>query len=238
MLDNIKKDKLTIIGSPISPYVRKVLVMLEHKQVPYHLVPYIPWLDPTETDISHLHPLKRIPILVDGDFSLPDSSVIVQYLEERFPEKTLLPNDLEDRARARWFEEYSDTKLFSTFVVNIFFEMMMKPNVLKQSVDQALIDQNFAVDVPECLTYLENQTPDDGFMFGDFSLADITLASPFRNTCLMPWNIDEAAFPKMAAYIKRIHQTPAFAKLAKLEAMLVTTSPLKTQAVVDEFYAA
>ena len=88
---------LLIVGSYLSPYVRKVLVCLEVKGIAYevdHIVPFF-----GDDRFSKLSPLRRIPVLVDGDLVLSDSSVICQYIEDKQPAPALLPADI-PRSRA------------------------------------------------------------------------------------------------------------------------------------------
>ena len=90
-------EPLTIIGSPLSPYVRKVLVCLELKGIPYRIDPIAPFVGNEE--FSRLSPLRRIPVLLDGDLVLNDSTVICEYLQDRFPEVPLYPADPVRRAK-------------------------------------------------------------------------------------------------------------------------------------------
>ena len=50
-------------------------------------------------------PIRRIPVLIDDRVTLADSTVILEYLNERHPKPPLLPADLAQRATARWLEE-------------------------------------------------------------------------------------------------------------------------------------
>src|SRR6185503_5110281 len=95
-------DRVRIVGNYLSPYVRKVLVCLNVKGVPYEIDPIIPFMG--DERFSALSPLRRIPVLIDAHVTLSDSSVICQYLEDRWPEPALYPRDVADRARARWLE--------------------------------------------------------------------------------------------------------------------------------------
>jgi len=88
---------VTIIGSYLSPYVRKVLVSLHCKQIPYEIDPIVPFFG--NDRFSELSPVRRIPVLIDDRVTLCDSSVICQYLEDRHPEPSLYPRDVADRAR-------------------------------------------------------------------------------------------------------------------------------------------
>ena len=73
----------TIIGGPISPYVRKVLAVCEMKGVPYQVDPIVPFFG--DDRFSELNPLRRIPVFMDEQVSVSDSTVICEYLEERYP---------------------------------------------------------------------------------------------------------------------------------------------------------
>ena len=110
--------RLKIIGSYVSPYVRKVLVCLELKGIDYEIDPIAPFVGNDE--FSRLSPLRRIPVLLDDGLVLNDSSVICQYLEDRYPTPALYPADIVERARARWLEEYADTRLADALVWRLF----------------------------------------------------------------------------------------------------------------------
>ena len=80
---------IRIIGSYLSPYVRKVLVALELKGLPYEIDPIVPFMG--DERFSRLSPLRRIPVYSDERVTLTDSSVICQYLEDRWPEPAVFP---------------------------------------------------------------------------------------------------------------------------------------------------
>ena len=91
---------VVVIGSYLSPYVRKVLVTLHLKRIPYQIDPIVPFYGNDE--FSRLSPLRRIPVLLDGDIALCDSTVICEYLEDRCPTPNVLPLDVAARSKARW----------------------------------------------------------------------------------------------------------------------------------------
>src|SRR5262247_3294885 len=96
--DERMSARVQVIGSYLSPYVRKVLVVLLHKGIDYEIDPIVPFYG--DDRFARLSPLRRIPVLLDGDVVLSDSSVICQYLEDRSPEPAIYPRDVADRARA------------------------------------------------------------------------------------------------------------------------------------------
>ena len=103
-----------IIGSYLSPYVRKVLFCLDRKGIDYRIDPIVPFFG--NDAFGRISPLRRIPVLIDGDLVLSDSSVICQYIEDKQPEPALFPADIRDRARARWLEEFADTRMGDVFI--------------------------------------------------------------------------------------------------------------------------
>ncbi len=92
-------EPVRIIGSFLSPFVRKVLVCLDLKGIPYQIDPLIPFFG--DDRFSQLSPLRRVPVLIDDLVTLCDSSVICQYLEDRYPTPPLYPRHIVQRAAAR-----------------------------------------------------------------------------------------------------------------------------------------
>lgn len=212
---------LLIVGSYLSPYVRKVLVCLELKDIPYEVDPIVPFYG--NDRFSELSPLRRVPVLVDGDLVVTDSSVICQYLDELQPLPALLPKDIRDRARARWLEEYADSRMGDVFIWRLFNQVAIRPAVWSEKGDRALVDKTLKEDVPAVLDYLEAEAPAAGFRFGDLGLADIAPACFFRNAGFARFQIDATRWPRTAAWMKRTLATSPFAKLAALEDAIVRT---------------
>ena len=94
---------IKVYGVHGSPFVRKVLIALDYKGVPYEIVPQMPFSG--DKEFLNINPLGKIPTLVDGDLTLGDSKVICRYLEKAYPEPALYPADLADGAMADWYEE-------------------------------------------------------------------------------------------------------------------------------------
>jgi glutathione S-transferase len=228
-------EPLTIIGSYISPYVRKVLVFLELKSIEYRIDPIPPFVG-TEV-FSQLSPLRRIPVMHDGDLWLNDSSVICQYLDDRYPKVPLYPADVGDRARARWLEEYSDVALGDAVAGKLFFQLGIKPHLFGEPTDDALVQQARGVDLPAALDYLERQLPEDGFAFGELSIADISIASFFRMAGFVRYTIDADRWPRCAGLVARTLALPVFAKLAVFEDRALRTPVNEQRAVLAAMHA-
>jgi len=219
-------EPLTIIGNYLSPYVRKVLVCLELKGIPYRIDPIAPFVG--NEDFSRLSPLRRIPVLIDGELVLNDSTVICEYLQDRFPEISLYPSDPVQRARARWLEEYADSYLGDVIVWRMFFQKGVRRFLFNEGTDEDVVRKAREEELPVGLDYLEAHLPEDGWLFGELSIADISIAAFFRNAAFVRYQVDAARWPRMAAFLTRAWALPAFRTLAAYEDGMLRT-PLPEQ---------
>lgn len=223
---------MKIIGSYVSPYVRKVLACLNLKGLAYEIDPITPFFG--DDAFEAMSPLRRIPVLIDGDLTLCDSSVICQYLEDAYPGRPLLPADVKDRARARWLEEFADTRMGDVFIWSLFFQKFVQPAVWKTPPDEARVQKALTQDAPAVLDYLEGQVPAGGFLFGDIGLADISLATFFVNAGYVGFSIDAARWPKTAAFVARVLEHDALRPLLAFEKIQTSTSiASRRQALLD-----
>jgi glutathione S-transferase len=217
----VQPHSVQIIGSYISPYVRKVLVALDLKGIEYQIDPIIPFMG--DDRFSRLSPVRRIPVLIDGHVTLADSSVICQYLEDRFPSPALYPTDVADRARARWLEEYADTRIGEVFIWRLFNQLVINRFVWGEPTDQHIVDRAIAEEIPAILDYLEPMAPPAGFLFGEVSIADISVAAFFRNAAFARYAVDATRWPATAAWVGRVLALDAFAKLKSYEELSCRT---------------
>jgi glutathione S-transferase len=206
---------IRIIGSFVSPYVRKVLACMNLKGLAYEVDPITPFYGNDE--FERLSPLRRIPVLIDGDFHASDSTVICAYLDEAYLGHSLLPADPKDRARARWLEEYADTRLGDLFIWGLFYQKVVRPLVWGEPTDEERVGKTLNEGLPAALDYLEGELPADGFLFGDVGVADISIATFFRNGAYAGFETDAARWPRTATFVERTLAHPCFADLLSYE---------------------
>ena len=206
---------MKIIGSFVSPYVRKVLACMNLKGLDYEVDPITPFFGNDE--FERLSPLRRIPVLVDVDFAISDSSVICAWLYEAFGGHPLLPSDPKDRARARWLEEYADTRLGELFIWSLFYQRVVRPLVWNEPPDEERVRANLETQMPAALDYLEGELPADGFLFGAIGVADISIATFFRNGAYAGFSPDPVRWPKVATFVERVLAHPCIASLLPFE---------------------
>ncbi|NQY98559.1 MAG: glutathione S-transferase family protein [Henriciella sp.] len=205
---------LHLMGSVLSPFVRKARIVLDEKGIDYHLEPVVPFMAPDSfTDLS---PLRRVPVLkdseIDPDWALPDSSAICSYIERKYPMPALYPTAAADYGRALWFEEYADTE-FSNIIGQSIFRPALVQVLLGEAPDLELAEKTFQEVLPPYFGYLERSLASQTYFVGDqFSIADISLAVHFQNLRLAGFEIDAAEYPGLAAFIDRLLTRQSFTK--------------------------
>ncbi len=220
-----QREVATIIGGPVSPYVRKVLAVCTLKGVPYRVDPIVPFFGNEE--FSRLSPLRRVPVFIDDQVTLCDSTVICEYLDERYPSPRLMPSDPAQRARARWLEEYADTRFGNVTIWQIFYHTVIAPFVFGKERDTARIERAVTQELPKVMDYLEQHAPAEGFLFADISTADLAVAVFEPNLRWSRVELDKARWPRATAWMARVAEVPAVASVTKLGGMLMRASSLE-----------
>ena len=222
--------ELRIVGSYLSPYVRKVLACLDLKGLAYEIDPVVPFYG--DERFTQLSPLRRVPVLVDDSVTLADSTVICQYLEDRYPTPALYPADVADRARARWLEEYADSRMGDVFVWGLYNHAVIAPSVWGTPRDAATIERIKQEDIPPVLDYLESQLPAQGFLFGTLGIADISIAVFLRNAAFARYGVEATRWPLTAGFVDRALAQECLAKLQPFEALMLRTPILDQRAAL------
>lgn len=147
---------MKLIGSPTSPFARKVRIALAEKHIDCEFIIDIPWN--AGTDVPKFNPLGKVPVLVrDGGDTLFDSRVIVEYLEEVKPWPLLIPATAEERIAVKKWEALADG--VSEAAAAIFLERK-RPEAQQSAewiarqqrkIDNGLATLNTAVAGPFCM---------------------------------------------------------------------------------------
>jgi len=212
---------IRIIGAYLSPYVRKVLACLDLKGLSYEIDPIVAYMG--DDRFTNLSPLRRVPVLIDDRVTLADSTVICQYLEDRYPTPALYPADVADRARARWLEEFADSRMGDVFIWGLFDHAVISPAVWGTPRDRAVIDRIVREEIPPVLDYLESQLPAEGVLFGTLGIADISIAVFLRNAAFARFAVDPRRWPRTASFVDRVLAQECLAKLQSYEALMLRT---------------
>jgi glutathione S-transferase len=176
------------------PFCERVRISLAEKKIPYERIAVD--LDREEEEspaFRRLNPLGRVPVLVDGKNIICESTVINEYLEERFRKSRLMPSDPKERAEVRYWVHYSDDYLMDT-LVKMFHQKKLPADVLREMRDH--------------LKYLNGALRNRQFLAGRLSLADVAFYPFIRR--LDRWGISLKPYKNVDRWIKRLEKRPAF----------------------------
>ena len=127
------------------------------------------------------------------------------------------------RARARWLEEFADSRMGEVFIWHLFNQVVIRRFVWGEPPDEALLRSAREEELPQIFDYLEGELPASGYLFGTISTADIAIASFFRNASFAKYAIDAQRWPRTAAFAARTLNHPSFEKLRPFEDLLLRT---------------
>lgn len=148
-------------------------------------------------EYKELNPQGLVPLMVDGDFKLNQSTAIIEYLEEKYPRPQLLPNGFDDRAKVR---AVCQTIACDIHPLNNLRVLQYLKSELKVSDEQKdswyhhWINKGFTA----LETNLEGYAKNGPFCFGKhLTMADIFLVSQVYNA--NRFNVDLSAFPRICS---------------------------------------
>jgi glutathione S-transferase len=192
-------------GTLRSTFSSKTKVVLEEKQLAYRVERVrIGDVWKKVPEVLAKNPLGKVPWIDDGDITVYDSSVINEYLNDRYPEPPLLPVDPVARARARALENYADEIILSVHVPRIWMPWWSPPEQRNpEEMDKARAELR-----ARALPFVEERLAGREYLAGDFSLADV----PFM-ALAMVLQVDGMSLdglPNLTAYLNRLRQRPSY----------------------------
>jgi glutathione S-transferase len=208
-----------VLGANVSPFVRKVRVVLAEKGLEYEHQQVSPFAPPEGW--REISPLGRIPAFRDGERVINDSSVICHYLERRAPKPPLYPTDDYAFARALWLEEYADGGIVPIAGPKLFRALVLQPLLTQKEPDaetEATARKTWGEDLAPMFDYLERQLGDEEFLVdGRLTIADVAVASPFVNMRHAGFAPERKRWPRLRAFLDRLHGRPSFKQLIEEE---------------------
>ena len=185
------------ICAPLSPFVRKAVIVAAEKGIEYEYDPRPSPLGWTE-GFEEINPLKRIPAL------LPDPQILIMRLmtarnlclfRKIAARAVALPQEAEAHGRALWIEEAADTDLANRVGMGVFRPVFFSLAAGKPA-DTETASKGFEALAEVLLPYLENQLGDGDWFVGDmFSIADIAVMTQLMNLDLVGFGLPQERFP-------------------------------------------
>ena len=179
-------------------------------------------------DWARLSPTGKIPVLTERDLVLRDSSVICAWLERQHPQPALFPADATLYAHALWLEEYADGTMFRELIHGLFFQQVIRPNILNQPTEQTVITTILEQVAPKVLGYLESQVAGPQLVGSQFSIADIAVVSNLINFHYLSHRLEPARYPRLGQYFRQQIRRPSFAKALEAERAAAASMRLDT----------
>lgn len=216
---------LTLYGAILSPFVRKVRIILAEHDIQHELVPQAPFKQPDW--FYEISPLGRIPAIKDDDFTLADSSVIALYLHETRGPLGLYGKSAQQAARVRWLEKFADYELAPLTTFTCFRNRVLKP-LIGEECDEQAVSAALSEQLPPLFDYLEKALGGNDYFIGDFSLADIAVASQLINMAHGGEAIDATRWPGLAGLLRRVSDRSGIAGLLADEQRLLAKMTQRT----------
>jgi glutathione S-transferase len=198
-------NRLKIYSGPLSMFGAKVEIAAREKGVEFDLV-MVPFdfeggYAPKHPEVLRINPKHQVPVLVEGDVQIFDSTQIFEYLEDRWPEPPLWPRSVAARAEARKLELFSD---------EIFFPHVIRLMGLRGNPDPVDAPEwkKATAEIQTHYVSLNQLLRDREYIAGQFSYADIAfyMAQFFAARHTVPMT---AKHSNLAAWRERMIDRPA-----------------------------
>ncbi len=194
---------MQLISGLVSNNAAKVRMVLAIKGAAYETVE-IPWTrasawEPKPSVLIENNPRAEVPVLIDNGLTLWDSTVINEYLEEKYPEPALLPQDRASRGLCRLWEDEGDHN-------QVHVGVLIREVFMGQSGSALSPDAQLAVSSLQAFyKRLDQQLANQDYLCGQFSLADISV---FLTVAFASTLGAAVALPRVQAWYTRVMEQP------------------------------
>lgn len=204
---------MKLYSGPVSLFSRKVEIALAEKGLAFEreMVPFTQATGyrPKHPAVLAANPKGQVPVLVDGDLTLFDSTVILEYLEDAYPAPPLYPRDPKDRARCRLAELYADEILLQPIRALMYRTEPPSPDPARQAERRAAAERAEAI-IRTHYAELEARLAGRDHICATFSVADIAMFM----TMLFAQRLNGPRLdrhPALAAWYTRVGSRPSVA---------------------------
>ena len=195
---------------PLSPFSRKVRLVLAEKSIEVELIEECYW--EARPEFLRMNPSGKVPVLKTDTITLSDSVAICEYLNELHPEPALFPMDIERRAETRRLVAWFDDKFYREVTLNLLGERLLK-KVMGQGYPESKNVKAGAKSIRYHLNYMTYLLDRRRWLAGDrLSMADFSAAAQI--SCLdyisdVDWN----SYDLVKDWYAKIKSRPAFRSL-------------------------
>jgi GST-like protein len=192
----------------VSPNSIKLRVALAEAGAPYEYIPVdLAKGEQRRPEFVALNPHAKIPVLVDGDFALPESDAILWYVAETFPQARLLGPTPRDRARALSWCDFCSTGLYPAY-----YDLYFHTTGGAEDKRIAAVAEGGRERLTRALRVLDGVLAKEPYLAGAYSIADIATAATLRAIHKRLPGVEMAPYPAIAAWYERVSTRPAWTK--------------------------
>lgn len=207
---------MRLYSGPLSLFSRKVEIVLAEKGLDYERV-MVPFSQaegyfPKHPDVLAANPKGQVPVLIDDDLTLFDSTVINEYLDDAYPDPALRPPAPDERARCRLIELTADEILLPMIARLMYRTEPADPDPARRR-ERAAAGKQAESEIDAVYNDLEGRLANKKYFMSIFSVADISLFMDL----LFATRLGGPAIarnPALAAWYERVSARPAVAKVA------------------------
>lgn len=222
---------LTLYEHPLSPYAQKCKIALLEKGVPFQLkMSTAIGTGQVDADFSKASPRGEVPALIDGDFAVFDSTVILEYIEDAYPTPAMLPRDPKLRAKARMIEDAMDT-LYEPINWGLGEMRWFK----RAEGEQArAIETRAAAQARDFFGWLERQLGDQEWFCGAFGWADLSVVPYINGSAGL--GIGPSASSKLGGWQARANARASVSQVAQQAAESIKGMAMVGEAVKQRLF--
>ena len=195
---------LKLYDYPDCPFCQKVRVVLAEKDLEYEKI-FVDLRKQEQKlpDFLRLNPYGKVPVLLDDDEVIYDSTIINEYLEDEYPLPSLMPDDSNGKARVRMLEDYCDNSFIPP--TTMLLSQLRKPDGER---DQQRVEQA-REELRRALYFLRDKLTGHEFLVGkEFTIADAAFAPRIMVLGRLGIELEPALAP-VQTWIDRIRARPS-----------------------------
>jgi glutathione S-transferase len=190
-----------------SPNCQRTRVVLYEKNLPYETIPVdLAKKEQKRPEFLKMNPYGKVPVLVDGKTIIYESCIINEYLEEKYPEPSLLPKEPGLRAKIRILIDYGVNRTYPAY------ERLRNEMLKAEGERNREIISQASQELKGLLQRFEDEIGDKPYLAGDLSLLDAAVIPRFLR--IEAWGpLADPALPRLIAWLKRMKDRPSIQKI-------------------------
>ncbi len=198
---------------------QRVLWLLEELGLPYEIKHYQrdakTSLAPPE--LRQVHPLGKSPVITDGGLTVAESGAILEYLVDKYGQGRLKPTDEQALLHYRYFMHFAEGSAMPPLVMKLIFNKIKRAPMpffvkpIAKGIADKVLGGFVQPNIDAQLQFLEAElTARPWFAGAEMSAADVQMSFPLEAAAARGGSLD--GYPKIKAFLERIHARPAYRK--------------------------